>query len=99
MLTRQLRPAIVLTLLLCVITGVVYPGLVTGLAQLLFPHQANGSLVTVNGRVVGSALIGQPVHAAGVLPSAAVGGGQRLRPDRIVAAPTRARPTASSPTR
>ena len=59
MLKNQLRPAIVLTLLLCVITGVVYPGIVTGLAQTLFPHQANGSLVTVNGKVVGSALIGQ----------------------------------------
>jgi K+-transporting ATPase ATPase C chain len=59
MLKNQFRPAIVLTLLLCVITGVVYPGIVTGLAQALFPHQANGSLVTVNGRVVGSALIGQ----------------------------------------
>jgi K+-transporting ATPase ATPase C chain len=56
----QLRPAIVLTLLLCVITGFVYPGLVTGLAQLLFPWQAHGSLVRADGRVVGSALIGQP---------------------------------------
>lgn len=59
MLSRQFRPAIVLTLLLCVITGLIYPGVVTGLAQLIFPRQANGSLVTVNGRVVGSALIGQ----------------------------------------
>lgn len=59
MLKRQFRPAIVLTLVLCVITGAVYPGVVTGLAQLLFPKQANGSLVTVNGKVVGSALIGQ----------------------------------------
>ena len=59
MLRNQLRPAIVMTLLLCAITGFVYPGIVTGLAQLLFPRQANGSLVTVNGRVVGSALIGQ----------------------------------------
>ncbi len=56
----HLRPAIVLTLLLCVITGFVYPGIVTGLVQLLFPWQAHGSLVTANGRVVGSALIGQP---------------------------------------
>ncbi|HNV75624.1 MAG TPA: potassium-transporting ATPase subunit KdpC [Gemmatimonadaceae bacterium] len=60
MLRKQLRPAIVLTLVLCAITGVVYPGIVTGLAQVLFPRQANGSLVRVNGRVVGSALIGQP---------------------------------------
>jgi potassium-transporting ATPase KdpC subunit len=60
MLRNQLRPALVMTLLLCVLTGFVYPGVVTGLAQTLFPHQANGSLVTVNGRVVGSALIGQP---------------------------------------
>lgn len=60
MLRNQLRPAITMTLVLSVITGLIYPGVVTGLAQLLFPRQANGSLVTVNGRVVGSALIGQP---------------------------------------
>lgn len=60
MLRNQLRPAIVLTLVLCFITGLVYPGIVTGISQLLFPRQANGSLVSVNGRVVGSALIGQP---------------------------------------
>jgi len=59
MLRNQLRPAIVLTLVLCVITGLIYPGVVTGLAQVLFSRQANGSLVTVNGNVVGSALIGQ----------------------------------------
>jgi K+-transporting ATPase ATPase C chain len=59
MLARQLRPALVITAVLMVITGLAYPALVTGLAQLLFPRQANGSLVTVNGRVVGSALIGQ----------------------------------------
>jgi len=60
MIRPHLRPAIVLTLLLCALTGLLYPGAVTGLAQLLFPWQAHGSLVTVNGRVVGSALIGQP---------------------------------------
>lgn len=59
MLHRLLRPAIVFTLLLCALTGLVYPGLVTGLAQVLFPRQANGSLVEAGGRVVGSALIGQ----------------------------------------
>ncbi len=64
-LKSQLRPAVVLTLLLCVITGLVYPGIVTGLAQLLFPHQANGSLILGNdGQVTGSALIGQPFARA-----------------------------------
>lgn len=60
MLRKQIWPAIAMTLVLCIGTGLVYPGVVTGLAQVLFPRQANGSLVTVNGRVVGSALIGQP---------------------------------------
>jgi potassium-transporting ATPase KdpC subunit len=59
MLRSQLRPAIGMTLLLCVLTGFIYPGVVTGLAQLIFPRQANGSLVAANGRVVGSDLIGQ----------------------------------------
>jgi K+-transporting ATPase ATPase C chain len=60
MFRTHLRPAIVFTLLLCILTGVIYPGIVTGLAQLLFPSQANGSQVTSGGRVLGSALIGQP---------------------------------------
>lgn len=59
MFRAMLRPAIGLTMVLCVITGLLYPGAVTGLAQVFFPYQANGSLVMVNGRVVGSALIGQ----------------------------------------
>lgn len=64
MLKNLLRPALGLTLVLMVITGLVYPGLVTAVAQVLFPHQANGSLVTLNGRVVGSALIGQSFAGA-----------------------------------
>jgi K+-transporting ATPase ATPase C chain len=59
MLKNQFRPAIVVTLVLMVITGLIYPGAVTAIAQLLFPRQANGSLVTVNDTVVGSELIGQ----------------------------------------
>lgn len=58
-LNTYLRPALVLTLLLTVLTGVIYPGIVTGLAQLIFPYQANGSLHYVNGKLIGSDLIGQ----------------------------------------
>ena len=56
----QLRPALVLFALFTVLTGLVYPAVTTGVAQLLFPHQANGSLIVRDARVVGSALIGQP---------------------------------------
>jgi potassium-transporting ATPase KdpC subunit len=59
MFKNQLRPAIVVTVVLMVITGLVYPGFVTAVAQLVFPRQANGSLVARDGRVIGSALIGQ----------------------------------------
>jgi len=54
------RAAFVSLVLFTVITGVVYPVVVTGIAQLVFPAQANGSLITKDGKVVGSALIGQP---------------------------------------
>ena len=59
MVRTLVRPAVVMTLLLCLITGLIYPGVATGLAQLLFPWQANGSLIERDGHVVGSALIGQ----------------------------------------
>ena len=68
------RPALVLTALLMLITGAVYPAIVTGFAQLAFPAEANGSLVRLDGRVVGSALIGQRFARAEYLhprPSAA----------------------------
>jgi potassium-transporting ATPase KdpC subunit len=56
----QLRPALLMLVVLSVLTGLVYPLVVTGLAQVFFPHQANGSIVVQNGKPVGSALVGQP---------------------------------------
>jgi K+-transporting ATPase ATPase C chain len=55
----QLVPAFRFTLLMTILTGLVYPGVVTGLCQLLFSRPANGSLLEVNGKIVGSTLLGQ----------------------------------------
>jgi K+-transporting ATPase ATPase C chain len=59
-MNEQLKPAVVLFLLLTALTGVVYPAVVTGIAQAVFPRQANGSLMEKDGKQVGSELIGQP---------------------------------------
>jgi K+-transporting ATPase ATPase C chain len=88
---KQLKPAILMLLLMTVVTGLIYPFLTTGAAQLLFPHQANGSLIEQNGKVVGSALIGQQftepkyfwgrLSGSGTYPyNASASGGSNLGP-------------------
>jgi K+-transporting ATPase ATPase C chain len=77
MIKDQIRPAIAITVVLMVITGLLYPGAVTAVARFLFPRQADGSLVKVDGHVVGSLLIGQTFAGARYFharPSAAGGG-------------------------
>jgi K+-transporting ATPase ATPase C chain len=59
-MVSQLRPAIMSFVLLSIVTGLMYPFVVTGVAQVLFPQQANGSIIYQNGQAVGSKLIGQP---------------------------------------
>ena len=59
MLRNEIKPVLVVLGLLTVLTGAVYPLLVTGIAQAIFPEQANGSLIVREGRVVGSSLVGQ----------------------------------------
>jgi len=74
----QLRPALLLLLILTVVTGLVYPLVVTAVAQVVFPYQANGSLIVKDGQAIGSELIGQnftgPQHFH-PRPSAAGGDG------------------------
>ena len=74
---KQLYPALVITIILTVITGVIYPLVVTGLANVMFKEQAQGSLITKDGKVIGSRLIGQQFQGAGYFhsrPSAAGNG-------------------------
>jgi K+-transporting ATPase ATPase C chain len=71
---KNLMISIWMTVVTTVLLGIVYPFVVTGIAQVLFPRQANGNLITLNGKVVGSGLIGQPFSSPGYFrsrPSAA----------------------------
>jgi K+-transporting ATPase ATPase C chain len=74
---KEIAPAFRVTLVFTIVTGLLYPGVVTGLSQLLFPGAANGSIVSVNGKAVGSSLIGQTFTMPEYFqprPSAAGGG-------------------------
>lgn len=71
---KHFMTSIWMTIVTTLLLGIVYPFIVTGLAQLIFPKQANGSLITANGKIVGSHLIGQPFSSPGYFrsrPSAA----------------------------
>ena len=87
----QIRPALTMLLLLTILTGLIYPMTVTGLAQVLFPEQANGSLIVREGKLIGSKLIGQhfdkpeyfwgrPSATAPYPYNAAASGGSNLGP-------------------
>ena len=88
---KELKPAALMLVLLTVLTGALYPALITGLAQALFPGKANGSLIRQHGKIVGSSLIGQPFSdpahfwgrpsATGPMPyNAAASSGSNLGP-------------------
>ena len=88
---KQLKIALLLFGFLTILTGLLYPTLITAIAQVIFPNQANGSLITQNGQVVGSSLIGQQfddpkyfwgrISATGDHPyNAAISGGSNLGP-------------------
>lgn len=90
-MVRHVRPALVLLAAFSVLTGLIYPLALTGIAQIILPHQARGSVVVAQGRAVGSALIGQdftqaryvhprPSATAGAPYNAAASGGSNLGP-------------------
>ncbi len=88
-MVKHLRAALVLLLAMTLLTGLIYPLAVTGLAQALFPRQANGSLIERNGRVIGSELIGQTFSHPGYFwsrPSATTAPDPK-DPAKTVAAP------------
>ena len=64
MIKKQAVISLVMLIMFTVLGGIIYPLVITGLAQLFFPHQANGSLISENGKIIGSELIGQSFNSA-----------------------------------
>ena len=81
---QNLIAATLMTVVTTVLLGLVYPLVVTGLAQVIFPDKANGQLIEQNGKVVGSRIIGQAFSSPGYFHGAAVGGRNRLRRGELV---------------
>lgn len=95
---KELRPALTLLVLFTLLTGVVYPFVTTGIASVLFPYQARGSLIERDGKVIGSALIGQNFIEARYFqgrPSATVAA-DPADPSKTIAAPYNAANTGGS---
>ena len=95
---KELRPALALLVLFTLLTGVIYPFVTTGIASVLFPYQARGSLIERDGKVIGSALIGQNFTEARYFqgrPSATVAA-DPADPSKTIAAPYNAANTGGS---
>ncbi len=78
-ITRNLVTAVLMTIVTTVILGVIYPLAITGIAQVAFPDKANGQLITKDGKVIGSRIIGAGILVARVLPPEAIGRRHGLR--------------------
>jgi K+-transporting ATPase ATPase C chain len=95
---KEFRPALALLVLFTLLTGVIYPFVTTGVASVLFPYQARGSLIERDGKVIGSALIGQNITEARYFqgrPSATVAA-DPADPSKTIAAPYNAANTGGS---